>query len=161
MKSWGKDGVGDVSEELPALLVVLVALAIFISGVAQAYSSYLEREKTLDRNEKIRSFLSTLSSDPALTEEGRIGIFDYAALVDVNSTKHVLDAYSAGKIGFHFSIRISDASRSFRLPNVTFQDEPALEGSETVALSSPCNIIDADGFVRPALIAVNAWGFGE
>lgn len=159
MKRWGKDGIGDVSEELPALLVVLVALAVFFSGVAQAYSSYVERERTLEMYDRAESLLSSLRSDPALVAEGRVGIFAYATLTDVNSTRRILDTYDSERIGFEFSVRISDTSPEDALSNVTIQDETFPQGAESVVVSSPCNIIDADGFVRPATISLQAWGF--
>ena len=158
---WRRDGIGEFSEDLPALLVVLVAVALFVSGAVQAFSSFQERERVLQRRERVGSLLALLRSDPRLTKDNRAGLFAYERLRDVNSTGYVLASYTPARTGFGFTLSFKITGRGNRTENIIFglEEEPA--GLETVSLSSPCSFACDDEYVMPGLMLVRAWGFSH
>jgi hypothetical protein len=156
MPRWGRGGVGGFTEELPAMLVVLVAVSLFVASLATAHSSFVERERWLDRRESVSSVLGLLWSDQELTE-GHAGMYDAMTLADENSTSYVVSILSPAVLGFQYRLEIT--SLDGKDLNFTVETGQRPTGKPTVVESSPCNILVGQGHVEPGLVRITAWGF--
>jgi hypothetical protein len=154
MGLWDRRAVGGFSEELPAMLVVLVAVSLFIASAAQAYASWDERQRDAKERERVETFAARLCAEPNLTWHGRLAMFDSARLADANCSAFLRSAYSADALGFEYSVSVSgiDGAEIWRHASAI---EP--EGASVVRASRACNVVEADGLVRPCLLEVEAW----
>src|SRR5512137_2282869 len=86
MSRWDRRAVGGFSEELPAMLVILIALSIFIAGAAHAFSSWGERKDAVRDRERVATFAGQICAEQNLTWHGRLAMFDMASLSGANTT---------------------------------------------------------------------------
>jgi hypothetical protein len=155
MKLWDRSGVGGFTEELPALLVVLVAISLFIASAAQAYASYGSRQAAVRDRERVESFAGQLCSDAELTWHGRLAMFDASSLSNANASKAFHSRYNSSRMSFDYSVTIADLSGS---DSWNFSSGSVYIAGAKLRISSACNIADSGGFVRPALLTIEAWG---
>ena len=155
MKRWDRKGVGGFAEELPALLVVLVAVSLFVASAAQAYASYGSRQAAIRDRERVAAFAGQLCADGELTWNGRLAMFDIASLSDANASSMVLARYDASRMGFEYKVAISDLSGSGCW---NFTSGAGHASAAKVRIARACNLVDHSGVVRPALLTVEAWG---
>ena len=158
MPLWPREGVGEFSEDLPALLVVLVAISLFVSGATQAYSSFQEREKAARERERVECFIALLRSDATIIRDGQAGLFDLEALREANSASQILARYSSARVGFDHSLQFEISPIGGITENITFSASQKQEGVESVCLAAPCNFVEASGFVVPGRVSLTAWG---
>ncbi len=153
MKIWNRRGAGGFTEELPALLVVLVALSLFIASAAQARASYMSRRSAIADRERVESFASMVCADETLTWQGRLGMFDAACLADANASSGFQDRHPS--VGFEYRVTVADDSGTARWS--CNSSEPPLSGDK-IRVSRPCNVVEPDGFVRTGIVYVEGWG---
>jgi len=158
MRRWDRRGVGGFTEELPALLVVLVAISLFIASAAQAYASYGSRQAAVRDRERVESFAGQLCSDGEMEWQGRLAVFDAASLSDANASAAFQSRYNASRMGFEYAVTISDLSGN---GSWVFSSGSGYVAGAKVRISRACNLAEPDGFVRPALLTIEAWGVGR
>ena len=154
MKLWDRKGIGGFTEELPALLVVLVAIALFVASAAQAYASYGSRQATVRDRERVESFAGQLCVAAELTWHGRLAMFDVASLSDANTSTTFQSLYNSSRMGFEYNVTFSDLSGT---DSWNFASGAGYMAGTKVRIARACNLVDPDGFVRPALITVETW----
>ena len=155
MKRWGGQGVEGFSEELPALLVVLVAISLFVASAAQAYATYGSRQAALRERERVESFATMICADEELAWSGRLGMFHIASLSDSNASASFESRYNSTIIGFSYIVTISD---QYSTDSWAFASGPGYASGEKVRIARACNLFEPGGFVRPAILEVEAWG---
>jgi hypothetical protein len=157
MSGWDRRGTGGFLEELPALLVVLIAVSLFIASAAQAYVSHVSRVSDMRDRERVETFAGQLCSDEGLTWWGRLAMFSAASLSNDNITATLLEKYPVQQLGFDYNVSFRDASGQ-----VAWSCASGVEaaGQTTISVQRACNIVGLNGTVFPALMTVRAWGCG-
>ncbi|MFH0816626.1 MAG: hypothetical protein V1934_07415 [Methanobacteriota archaeon] len=158
MRRWDGKGVGGFAEELPALLVVLVAISLFVASAAQAYASYGSRQSAIRDRERVESFAVQLCAESELTWNGKLAMFEIASLSDSNASDTFHSRYNSSKMGFGYKATFSDLSGADAW---IFSSDLEYTGGEKVRIAKACNLVDKGGFVKPALLTVEAWGLGR
>ncbi|MEW5937982.1 MAG: hypothetical protein AB1665_09250 [Candidatus Thermoplasmatota archaeon] len=156
MRSWSSKGIGGFMEELPALLVVLVALSVFIAGAANAYYAYVDHRESLSRRERCQAFVGQVLSEPGLTAESRNALFDRSKL-EAMSNEEFTARFPSARAGFEYSVEITAPDAAY---TAGFGYSP-VEAQTKVVIEAPCNILDEEGIVWPGLLRLTAWGFGS
>ncbi|MBI5000250.1 MAG: hypothetical protein HZB92_01805 [Euryarchaeota archaeon] len=159
MRFGGNDGVGGFMEELPALLVVLVAISVFVAGVASAYAGYVERSESLARRDRCQAFVQQALSEPSLLHDSRQGLFDWGK-VSVLSNSDFTARFPTERAGFNYSIELRAIGNSTdSLLHARFGFDAPSGAAQKVAIDAPCNILTPEGRVEPAIMGLVAWGF--
>jgi hypothetical protein len=155
MRKWERQGVGGFTEELPALLVVLVALSLFIASAAQAQASWSSRQSALRSRERVEAFAGLVLADETMLWHGRLGMFDSARLEDANASLDFLAAHRASVVGFDYRVTVTDASG---IPVWSCNTSAPPVSGDKVRASRPCNVVTSEGIAIPAMLHVEGWG---
>jgi hypothetical protein len=161
MRIGGCDGVGGFMEELPALLVVLVAISVFVAGVASAYAGYVERSESLARRDRCQAFVQQALSEPSLLHDSRQGLFDWGK-ISALSNGNFTGRFPVERAGFNYSVElkvVGNASASAF--NIRFGFDAPAGATQKVAIDAPCNILTPEGRAEPAVLSLVAWGFAR
>jgi hypothetical protein len=103
-------GGGEESlEEVPALLVVVLGLSIFILSIAQAYVAYAVQAEQMRGQELVRQFATSINSYEEITWDWRPGVFDSVKLATLPD-EAVLREFNPESLGFQYQITVVDVS---------------------------------------------------
>jgi hypothetical protein len=102
-------GATDIAEEIPSILVVIVATFLFLMTVAETVVSYsrFQDERLLD--DKMSSFCDSVLSYEPLLYDSTYGQLDSTKLNEKTRSR-LQEDYDPRLLGFHYNITILDVS---------------------------------------------------
>jgi len=149
-------GVSSPLEDIPALMVVSIGVAILLASLANAFLSFEEGQQD-DGREIMNDLIFALRDYDKLQEEGKgQGIFSSLNLASLNASLVAMDL----NIGHEFSIVFTDKSGyGTDVEYSTATEELPDMGNEAVIWrSTPVGIIYGN-VVHAGTMTVAIWGF--
>jgi hypothetical protein len=157
MPSLGKEGIAGPFEDIPVLLVVIIATAIFLFSLVHAYVNYIDNIEKQRMRENTQSLCNSLRSYEVLLDGSSDGVYDGEKLQTFSNEKLNVD-YNESRLGFHFRMSIVDTSD---YPNanyytMSFGDlNPPVEGDKYTVTTSI--LIRVDSEYHAAQLIVTVW----
>jgi hypothetical protein len=149
-------GTADIFEEIPAILVVIVALFIFLMTIAEGFISYSERKEEDRLAQQLDSFCDSVLSFEPLIFASEPGRFDSSKLDEMGRGR-LQDSFSPETLGFHYNITIVDISLYEEKFNWVAGEEIS-RSERSRATSVPVIISNGYGQHHPALMGITIWG---
>lgn len=152
--AWRKDreeGMIGVFEELPALLVVLVAISLFAVSVAHSYSAWGESRDFLQLQEDCQTFAGMVRGSDTLCVQGKDGCYDLARLEEL-SEDTFRDEFDPVSLDFEYLVSIQYQA----IDAVTVQSAEMTPGRGVASFSTCVNVED-NGVMSAARLTVSIW----
>lgn len=153
-----QDGaIAGAFEELPTLLVVLVAISLFSVSVAHAASSWGESDDYTDLQEDCLTFAGMVRASNTLCVQCKTGIFDIGKLQNI-SNEDFMEEFNSTLLGFGYRVTIQCVETE--TGNVTLSREiQTSEMPQNLDLASfhSCVNVDNAGTTGAARITVTIW----
>jgi hypothetical protein len=151
------DAIAGAFEELPTLLVVLVAISLFSVSVAHAAASWGESDDYIKLQEDCQTFAGMVRASDTLCAEGKTGIFDIGKLQNI-SQEDFLEEFNSTLFGFGYRVTIQCVEPE--IGNATLGVEiQTSEMPQNLELASfhTCVNVDNAGTTGAARITVTIW----
>lgn len=150
-------GIAGAFEELPVLLVVLVAVSLFSVSVAHAAATWGESDGTAQLQDESDAFSEMVRASDTLCIGGSEGVYDFNSL-QIFSEADILDEFNSSVLGFDYRISIQciDPSSGNITLGVEVQTSPLPSGGP-VACTHTCVNVDKGGSVGAARVTVTVW----
>lgn len=148
-------GTVDIFEEVPAILVVIVAVFIFLMTVAEGFISYSERKEDDRLTQQLESFCDSLLSFELLLFDSEMGRFDSFRL-DAEGREKLHDSFRPDMLGFHYNVTIADVGLYEEKYDWSAGEEVG-ESAMSRTTSVPVIVSNAYGQNHPALMRVTIW----
>ena len=142
-------------EDLPALLIILVASSVLIVTIAGSYAAYHSYLDGLRLHEEAVQFSQAVRTYDILTWNGEEGRFLASKLNENSRAQMVLD-FPPESLGFHYNVRIQDVSTyDYRYDWWAGEEIPA--GITRESVTSPVTIRNEAGQSHAAHLIVTIW----
>jgi hypothetical protein len=148
-------GTVDIFEEVPAILVVVVGIFIFLMTIAEGFISYSERKEEDHLTRQLVSFCDSVLSSEALLFDSEQGRFDSFRL-DTEGRERLHDSFRPDVLGFHYNVTITDVSLYVEKYNWS-AGERIGESVQLRTTSVPVIISNGYGQHHPAWMTVTIW----
>jgi hypothetical protein len=151
------DAIAGAFEELPVLLVVLVAISLFSVSVAHAAASWGKSDDYINLQDDCQTFAGMVRASDTLCAEGKTGIFDIGKLQNL-SYGDFLEEFNSTLLGFGYRVTIQCIETE--TGNVTLNREiQTSEMPQSLELASfhTCVNVDNAGSTGAARITVTIW----
>ena len=152
-----KKGIASPFEDIPALMVVSIGVAILLASLANAFLSFEEEAQKDDSRDMLNDLICALRTYDKLQEEGKgQGIFSSVKLSSLNASLIAMDL----NIVHEFSISFKDTSSygSDLEYHTQSEDIPDVGTEEVLWRSTPVGITYGD-VVHAGTMTVTIWGF--
>ena len=152
-----RKGVAGFFEDIPALMVVTIGLAVFLFSLASGLSGYLHHHEALKEHGEGVDLVQALRSYQGLIYEDLEGVLDGEKVSTITFEELILDL-DPRHLGYDYTIQITDLSGKGNAGNYTRTFNTSLPGpgSEVTVLSSPV-VIQVDGQARPGMVTIKIW----
>lgn len=156
-RSLNDAGVAGAFEELPALLVVLVAVSLFTVSVAHAVSSGDDARDRARLQDDCLAFASMVRCSEVLGGSGCSGEFDMARLANASAVDFA-EEFNSTMLGFGYRVVVNCVDLETGNTTLTVElGAAAIPDGGNVATSHTCvNVLDA-GTVGAARVSVSIW----
>jgi hypothetical protein len=109
MPSLGEEGIAGPFEDIPVLLVVIIATAIFLFSLVHAYVGYIDNLENQRMREKALSLSDSLRSYEKLQDGSSEGIY-LGEKLQLFSNEKLNEDYNESRLGYHFRMSVLDTS---------------------------------------------------
>ena len=147
-----EEAISGAFEELPALLVVLIAISLFSVSFASATSSWADDREYLDLQGDCRTFAGMVRSSEILSGDCDAGLFDIFRIQNVSESAF-LNEFNSTILGFDYRVSIQPIESN---DSIKFQTSEILEMSN-VATYHTCVSVLENGKVTGARLIVSIW----
>ena len=156
-KTLSDEAVAGAFEELPVLLVVLVAVSLFSVSVAHSAASWGAEDDYSNLQEDCQAFSEMVRSSRTLCLEGRSGIYDYSRLQNM-SQSNFFEEFNSTLLGFEYRVIVQclDTGAGNISQNVTIRTSEMPKGAP-LATFSTCVSVDFDGRMGAARLTATIW----
>ena len=149
-------GVGGFFEEIPAFIVVVIAVALFMTAAYSSYITYSQQSASDELFEDCYRFSRAFRSYDAIVEKGVIFQEPHAGHLDADKLDvlNTTDLSAGLNCPHHFNITVKDriAGRAW-----TLGDRPPSGGVSKAGVSSAVLISEPDGRLNPGSVSVVMW----
>jgi len=153
-------GIAGAFEELPVLLVVLVAVSLFSVSVANYASSWNDSDEYTALQEDCLAFAAMVKNSRTLCEPDHGGIFSFGNLENFTAEKF-LDEFNATSLGIGYCVTVQclDAQTGEITLNRTVQTADLPTDRDRASFNS-CVSVDNNGYRGAARLSVTVWRDG-
>lgn len=109
MSKRGEEAVAGPFEDIPVLIVVMIATTIFLFSMVHAYVNYLDNIEYQRMRENAYSLSNSIRSYEELTDDSKVGIY-LGEKVLLLTTDDLNEDFEEASLGYHFRISILDTS---------------------------------------------------
>ncbi len=150
-------GIAGAFEELPTLMVVLVAVSLFSVSVAHAASSWNGTEDYSGLQEDCLTFSGMVRASETLCDDGKPGTFSYNKLQNLSGEEFLkeFNATSLG-IGYRVVVQCMDTGTGNIALNWTVQSADIPKGVDLATFGS-CVGVNNNGRIGAARLTVTIW----
>lgn len=151
------DAVSGAFEELPTLLVVLVAISLFSVSVAHAAASWGESEDYSRLQGDCATFTELVRGSETLCIEGKSGIYSFGSVQNFSGDSF-FEEFNTSTLNFEYRIFIQcvDSGTGNLSLNLEIKSSEIADASET-ACCHTCVNVDRDGVMLAARVTVTIW----
>jgi len=158
MRRGGESGASEFLEELPALLVVLLGITVFLASSVQAYFSYRDyqdglrlHQHAVDFSEGVRNYSPLLwAEEPASFSAGALN-------ESVRAQFH--KDFLPERLGFRYSVRV-ETLKADPTDSLWWAGEDLPPSTDRAGISSPVTVRSLTGQAHLGLLVVVVWGSG-
>jgi hypothetical protein len=153
-----EEGIAGFFEDIPVLIVVVIATGIFLVSLVSAYVSYLDSLEGQRMHDEAESFCKAIRSYEGFTDGSREGVFSGDKLIMISSESMQEDFHPTA-LGFHYQVAIVDTSDYPNAANFTKSletAEPPLTGNRYTVTTSI--LINVEENFHAAQLIVTIWG---
>lgn len=150
-------GIAGAFEELPTLMVVLVAVSLFSVSVAHAVLSFDSTEDYSGLREDCLTFSGMVRASETLSDDGKPGVFSHNKLQNLTGEDFLreFNATSLG-IGYRVSVQCLDTGTGNIILDWTVQSADIPKSLDLATFSS-CIGVDNNGIREAARLTVTIW----
>lgn len=145
----------DAFEELPALMVVLIAISLFSVSVAHATMSWDDNQEYVALQEDCQTFAGMVRSSDILCGENPAGIYNLASIQNI-SNEAVLEEFNSTLLGFEYRITIQPIDNQTA---ISFQSAEMPDILQVATVHTCVNIVES-GRMTAARLIVSIWEAG-
>ncbi len=151
-ESVGEDAISGAFEELPALLVVLIAISLFSVSLAHATMSWDDNQEYNALQEDCQTFARIVRNSNVLCGEKHAGTYDLARIQNI-SNKAIMDNFNSTLLGFEYRILIQPVGN---YSAIIFQSSEMSDNFNIATFHTSVNLIN-NGKVSGARLIVSIW----
>ncbi|MFO7618856.1 MAG: hypothetical protein R6W91_04290 [Thermoplasmata archaeon] len=157
-RKWGDDAVAGSFEELPALLVVLVAVSLFSVSVAHSAATWASNDDYCSLLQDCQAFAGMVRESDTLAA-GHSGTYDYCKLANL-SAADFLEEFNSTMLGFEYQVTVQcvDVSTGNISLNVEILSSELPSRYANIARHHTCVNVDNRGSIGAARLTVSIWG---
>lgn len=152
-----EEGIAGFFEDIPVLIVVVIATGIFLFSLVHAYVLYLEQIENQRMFEDAKGLCRAVRSYEGLTGGTEEGVFEGDKLISLTN-EALQEDFNVTVLGFHYQISIIDTSNYQSGTNYTLSfktsDPPARGNRYSVTTSV---LINVDETYHVAQLVVTVW----
>ncbi len=151
-----RKGVAGFFEDIPALMIVTISLAIFIIIVLSVFSTYYNAQVYIKMREDGESFSRAVRSYDGLKADywSRAGVFDSKKLISASAENISRDLHTS----YRFSIEVEDVSEYQTKYSTKIISGLEFATSTKITVTSGANIYVSDTELHCARLRVSIWG---
>ena len=142
----------DAFEELPALMVVLIAISLFSVSVAHATMSWDDNQEFITLQEDCQTFSNMVRSSDILCSENSAGVYNLANIQNVSS-EALLKKFNSTLLGFEYRITIQPIDNQTA---ISFQSGEVPDILQMATVHTCVNIVESSRITAARLI-VSIW----
>ena len=146
----------DAFEELPAIMVVLIAISLFSVSVAHATMSWDDNQDYLTLQENCQTFVGMVRNSDILCGENPAGVYDFASIQNISS-ETFLKEFNSTLLGFEYRISIQPIDNQTA---ITFQSSEIIDIMQVATVHTCVNIVES-GRITAARLIVSIWEVQE
>lgn len=148
-------GSTEVIEEIPSILVVIVAMFLFLMTMAETVISYTRFQEERLLADDMSSFCDSILSHEPLLHDFAYGQFD-ATKLNEESTSRFQEHFDSQLLGFRYNITISDVSLYETIYHWTAGEAPGRSSLRAHALV-PAVVCNELGERHSAILRIIIW----
>jgi len=159
---WDRRGVAGFFEDIPALIVIVTGVGIFLSSMINAFTNYQNKQYEDEPEEETQILLESVISYSKLKRSGyKDGTFDLGKLRKMTSENLTRDIHS----DFEYEVKVEDVSDYPDKQNFTFNtsEKPTGDVDLIVSLHYPINIYTStelhqkETSIHGAILTITMW----
>lgn len=148
------EGIGGFFEDLPALMIVLIATSIFIVSMISTVMTYQKYTEKVYLQNNLDRFVNEMRNFGFLTLDEIEGRF-YGERVNTLNEKNITDNFPSLTRNFNFSVIIDDRS-SYKIKYETHVNEIPKD-TEVFSESTSITIVDSMGNEHLGKMIISIW----
>ena len=142
----------DAFEELPALMVVLIAISLFSVSMAHATMSWDDNQEYIALQEDCQTFAGMVRSSDTLCGENAAGIYNLARIQNITN-ETFLEEFNSTLLGFEYRIIIQPIDNQTA---IAFQSAEMVDILQMATVHTCVNLVE-NGRMTGARLIVNIW----
>lgn len=148
-------GVAGSFEEIPSILIVIVATFLLLMSFAKGFTSHSEFVEENEITSQLEQFCSSILSFEPLLYESKTGQLDSSRLNEY--TKQMLNEhYDPDRMGFHFNLTVVDVSSYAEKYNWSAGEE-LFESPMVRTTRIPATVSNELGQNHSVLLIITIW----
>ncbi len=151
-----EEAIAGAFEELPALLVVLIAISLFSVSFAYATTSWAEDREYLGLQEDCRTFSSMVRSSTTFCGDCDAGLFDLSRVQNITNYS-IQNEFNSTILDFDYRVSIQPIEGN---SSITFQTSEILDMANVATYHTCVNVLDS-GNITSARLIVSIWRLSE
>lgn len=148
-------GAAGVFEEVPSILIVIVATFLFLLSFTNGIASHSRFQEETEAINRLDEFCTSILTYEPLLYRSKPGILD-ASKLNENTLQGLNQHFSPGLLGFHFNITLLDVG-SYDEKYGWFAGEEHANSSMTRTTIVPAVVANEFGQHHPVLLTVTTW----
>jgi hypothetical protein len=157
MSCRGEEAVAGPFEDIPVLIIVMIATGIFLFSLVNAYATYLDQYDHQRMHENAHTLSQSLRSYDQLIYGSQEGVFSGDKVISLSSDILALD-YDQRSLGYNYQVSIidkSDYSDNLDFTRTFGNSDPPLSGDKYSVTDSI--LIKVDNEYHAAQLVVTIW----
>ncbi len=142
-------------EEVPTILIVIVATFLFLMGFAKGFLSHSQFREENEINDRLSDFCNSVLSYEPLIFRSKTGQLDSSRLND-HTRQIVNEHFDPYRTGFRFNLTVIDVS-SYDTKYDWFAGEELSESSVIRTTQVPAIVSNELGQHHPVLLRITIW----
>ncbi len=148
-------GTADILEEIPSILVVIVATFLFLMTATDTIITHSEFRSERLLADELSSFCDSILSHEPLLFDSTYGQLDSRKLTEKGRTEFE-DHYDTQLLGFHYNITVIDVSLYERIYFWTAGEDPDLSSTRVQSLV-PATVCNELGEHHSVILRIVIW----
>ncbi len=156
MSNEGEEAIAGFFEDIPVLIVVVIATGIFLYSLVNGYVMYLNQLEHQRMNENAQELCGSIRNYDGLTDGKRDGVFlgDKLLILDMVTLE---EDYDPDRLGYGYQISIIDTSNYPNSANFTKSfatSTPPISGSKYSITTSVLISIDDNNHAAQLIVTI-------
>lgn len=153
-------GTGGYFEDLPKLMFILFAIALFVTSTTSVYGAYNRHNENTIMTDRLDNFCSEIMEWSRIAPE-RNGVFKYSRLESTSRVEWLAE-FNPPEKRFEYQVQFLDRSlymetTGFRADSGPLGSQPRPAGTDVYARTVPILIVDEEGNYRAGQMIVSIW----